>query len=99
MAAAARDPIVTIEYCGTCNYRPLAASLAMAIMAETGLASQLVHSREAGAFEIAFNGASLFSKKSSGRFPDHGEIVAAVRSRVAPPPRAIYQRLPTSPRK
>jgi selT/selW/selH-like putative selenoprotein len=77
---------LTIEYCGTCNYRPLAASLAMSIKAATGLTSELVHSRDSGAFEVTLDGENLFSKKTTGQFPDHGEIVAAIRKRQDSPP-------------
>jgi selT/selW/selH-like putative selenoprotein len=75
------DMTVSIEYCGTCNYRPMAASLAMAIKAGTGLTVQLIHSREIGAFEVTFNGESIYSKKKAGHFPDHEKIVEDIKRR------------------
>ena len=72
---------VTIEYCGTCNYRPMAARLAQAITAGTGLAVELVHSAAAGAFEVALEGQLVFSKNRTNRFPDPAEVVDAIRAR------------------
>jgi selT/selW/selH-like putative selenoprotein len=71
---------VTIEYCGTCNYRPLAARLAQAITAGTGRAVELVHSTTAGAFEVACDGRLVFSKNLTNRFPDPAEVVDAIRA-------------------
>ena len=76
-----KNMTISIEYCGTCNYRPMAASLAMAIKAATGLKVQLIHSKEIGAFEVAFNGESIYSKKKAGHFPDYEQIVHAIKSR------------------
>lgn len=41
---------ISIEYCSTCNYRPIAAVLAMAIEKDVGIKPLLVHSKEIGAF-------------------------------------------------
>lgn len=71
-----------IEYCNTCNYRPMAASLAMVIRRETGLDSVLSGSRKAGAFEVSLDGALIFSKLETSTFPDQGEIVAALKERI-----------------
>jgi len=76
-----KDIMVSIEYCGTCNYRPMAASLAMAIKAGTALTVQLIHSREIGAFEVTFNGERIYSKKEAGHFPDHEKIVDDIKRR------------------
>lgn len=65
---------ISIEYCGTCNYRPLAAALAMAITARTGVKPALVHSKEIGTFEVIADGELIFSKKKTGQFPDHATI-------------------------
>jgi selT/selW/selH-like putative selenoprotein len=73
---------LSIIYCGTCNYRPIAASLSRAIESETGLKPALIHSRESGAFEIALNDELIFSKNVSGRFPDFAEIVETVREKT-----------------
>jgi selT/selW/selH-like putative selenoprotein len=70
---------VSIEYCGTCNYRPMAASLAMAIKAGTGLTAELIHSKDIGAFEVTFNGEGVYSKKKAGHFPDYELIVQQIK--------------------
>jgi len=64
-----------IEYCGTCNYRPIAASLSRAVETATGMKAVLVHSRDIGAFEVSLDGELIFSKKEKGRFPEHTEII------------------------
>ena len=76
---------VSVEYCGTCNYRPMAASLAMAIKAGTGLAVQLVHSKEIGVFEVTVDGEIIYSKKKAGHFPDTEKIVEDIRRRQDTP--------------
>jgi selenoprotein W-related protein len=72
---------VTIEYCGTCSYRPLAARLAQAITTGTDLAVELVPSATAGAFEVTCDGRLIFSKNRTNRFPDHAELLDAIRAR------------------
>jgi selenoprotein W-related protein len=52
--------------------------LAAEIKREFGIDSELVASH-GGVFEISVDGTLLFSKKSSGRFPDDGEIVRLLR--------------------
>lgn len=66
---------LTIEYCLLCNYRPIAAALAVAIEKGTGLKSELVPSRDAGALEVKLNEELIFSKKQTDRFPTPSEIV------------------------
>ena len=66
---------LSIEYCGTCNYRPIAASLAMTIEKALGIKAVLIHSNEMGALEVKANGKLVFSKKDSRRFPNHAEVV------------------------
>lgn len=73
---------LSILYCGTCNYRPIAACLSRAIETETGVKSDLLHSRETGAFEITLNDELIFSKNASGRFPDFSEIIDTVKGKT-----------------
>ena len=73
---------MSITYCGTCNYRPIAASLARAIEAETGIKPGLVHSPDIGAFEVRINDELIFSKKAAGRFPDFPKIIDAVKGKM-----------------
>jgi selT/selW/selH-like putative selenoprotein len=72
---------ISIEYCGTCNYRPIAAGLAMAIEIDIGIKPLLVHSREIGALEVWVDNNLIFSKIQTGRFPDHAEVIALLKTR------------------
>ncbi len=65
---------ISIEYCGTYNYRPIAASLAMAIEKETGIKPLLVHSKAIGALEVRINEELIFTKIKTGQFPDHSKV-------------------------
>ncbi len=70
---------LSIEYCITCNYRPMAASLAMVVKKETGMDTVLNGSNKTGAFEVILDGTLIFSKLHSNRFPAHSEIVDALK--------------------
>jgi len=71
---------LSIEYCGTCNYRPIAASLAMAIEKAISLKAVLIHSRDMGAFEVKVDDELVFSKKEARVFPDHAEIIELLKT-------------------
>ncbi len=71
---------ISIEYCGTCNYRPIAASLGMTIEKVLELKPELVHSREMGAFEVKVDDELVFSKKETKVFPNHEEIVELLKT-------------------
>lgn len=73
---------IFIAYCGTCNYRPIAASLARVLEAETGIKPELIHSPDIGAFEVTVNEELIFSKRAAGRFPDFAKIAAAVAGKM-----------------
>ena len=73
---------MSITYCGTCNYRPIAASLARVIEAETGIKPVLIHSSDIGAFEVRVNDELIFSKSATGRFPDFAKIIDAVTGHI-----------------
>jgi selT/selW/selH-like putative selenoprotein len=73
---------MSITYCGTCNYRPIAASLARVIEAETGIKPVLIHSSDIGAFEVTVDDELIFSKRTAGRFPVFAKIVAAVAGKM-----------------
>jgi selT/selW/selH-like putative selenoprotein len=73
---------VSITYCGTCNYRPIAASLARAIEAETGIKAVLIHSSDMGTFEVRVEDELIFSKNAMGRFPDFTKIINAVAGKT-----------------
>jgi selT/selW/selH-like putative selenoprotein len=72
---------ISVKYCGTCNYRPIAASLAMAIEKETGLKPLLVHSKAMGALEVRINEELIFPKMKTGQFPDTSTFVEILKSR------------------
>jgi selT/selW/selH-like putative selenoprotein len=72
---------VEIEYCGVCNYRPIAANLSMALHRELGIKAELVHSNDPGSFEVITDGELIFSKKTSGRFPESAEIIDIVKTK------------------
>ena len=73
---------ISISYCGTCNYRPIAASLAMKVEEKTGIKPSLIHSSDIGAFEVSINDELIFSKSAAGRFPDFSDIVDAVAKKM-----------------
>ena len=75
---------ISIEYCGTCNYRPIAAALALMIEQATGIKADLVHSNRAGVFEITVDGVLVHSKYNTGVFPDNQEIVSSIRHSNVP---------------
>jgi len=51
--------------------------LAKAIEGKLGIKSELIAS-DGGAFEVLVDGNKIFSKLSTGRFPDHEEILSAL---------------------
>ena len=72
-----KDPI-KLEYCGTCNYGPIAAALSLMIERETGVRPALVHSSSAGVFEVTVDGVLFHSKRTTGVFPVNEELVARI---------------------
>ncbi|MFO0752334.1 MAG: Rdx family protein [Thermodesulfovibrionales bacterium] len=72
---------VEIEYCVTCNYRPIAANLGIAIERAVAVKPVLVQSNVSGAFEVLVDGERVFSKTASGRFPDHAEIIKLLQEK------------------
>jgi selT/selW/selH-like putative selenoprotein len=73
---------MSITYCGTCNYRPIAASLARAIEAEAGIKAVLIHSSDMGTFEVRVKDELIFSKSATGRFSDFTKIINAVAGKT-----------------
>ena len=73
---------MSITYCGTCNYRPIAAGLARAIEGETGIKPGIIHSPDIGAFEVRLNDELIFSKSATGRFPDFTKIIDVVKGKT-----------------
>lgn len=74
---------ISIEYCGTCNYRPMAAKLAKSIEEATGVKVSLIHSKAMGVFEVRLGDETIYSKMASGQFPDYERIVETIKARQA----------------
>lgn len=72
---------ISIEYCGTCNYRPRAAALAAAIQEAVGIRPLLLHSSEIGAYKVIVDGVTIFSKYATGAFPEKREIIDMLKQR------------------
>ena len=70
---------ITIEYCVTCNYRPMAAKIAYEIKQATGEEAELVGGGM-GALEVVLDGVLIYSKLRYNRFPKSGEIVKLVEA-------------------
>ncbi len=79
---AVEDRKVSIEYCGTCNYRPMAASLAKTVETIAGVQATLIHSHTTGAFEVKMGTETIYSKMQSGQFPDNQKIAEVIRKRL-----------------
>jgi len=73
---------ISIEYCGTCNYRPQAAALASVIEEALGVRPILVHSNIIGMYKITVDGDTIFSTYTASRFPEKSEIVAMLKKRL-----------------
>jgi len=55
--------------------------LAAELKRDVGAGTKLIASH-GGVFEVSVDGETIFSKKSSGRFPEDGEIVGLIRTRT-----------------
>jgi selT/selW/selH-like putative selenoprotein len=74
---------LSIQYCITCNYRPMAASLAIVVKKQTGIDAVLEGSTTSGAFEVILDGDPIFSKLQLNSFPDHLQIVNAIQKKIS----------------
>jgi selT/selW/selH-like putative selenoprotein len=59
---------------------PQASSLGATLKREFGITPELIEGSR-GIFDVAVDGAVIYSKKTTGRFPDHGEIVRSLQGR------------------
>ncbi len=71
---------IRIEYCGACGYRRRAEAVANAITGAMGLSCELVEA-SGGAFDVFRDGALVFSKTETGRFPEERELLEAIARR------------------
>ena len=70
---------ISIEYCAQWNYLPRASSLEAELKSKfPGVETKLILSG-GGVYEIILDGELIFSKKTLGRFPDDGEVVALIK--------------------
>ena len=53
----------------------------MAIEKDLGIKPFVVHSKEVGALEVKVDNNIIFSKMQTGRFPDHAEVIALLKTR------------------
>ena len=72
---------ISIEYCGTCNYRPRAAALAASIREALGVTSQLVHSNAIGVYNVLVDDDVIYSKYQTDAFPEKREIIDILKQR------------------
>ena len=79
-------PVVEIRYCTQCRWMLRAAWMAQELLAtfEQEIGSVALSPGTGGVFEVVVNGATIWSRKDAGRFPDIKELKQLVRDRVAP---------------
>ncbi len=70
--AETADKRFKITYCTSCGYRDRAVKLSEQLEKDSN--ECLLVPSEGGVFEVEDNGVLLFSKKTSERFPEEGEV-------------------------
>lgn len=78
--------IVRIVYCTQCRWLLRAAWMAQELLSsfDGDIAELTLQPGTGGVFDITIDGATLWSRKNEGRFPDIAELKQRVRDRVAP---------------
>jgi selenoprotein W-related protein len=81
-----QSPRVEIEYCTQCRWLLRAAWLAQELLTtfEQEIGEVALRPGAGGVFEVRVDGASVWSRKTEGRFPDIKELKQRVRDRIAP---------------
>ncbi len=79
-------PRVEIEYCTQCRWLLRAAWMAQELLTtfEQEIGEVALRPGTGGVFEIRADGASVWSRKAEGRFPDIKELKQRVRDKIAP---------------
>ena len=77
---------VEIEYCTQCRWLLRAAWMAQELLTtfEAELGEVALKPGTGGIFEVRLDGATLYSRKQQGRFPESKELKQLVRDRIAP---------------
>jgi len=85
MAATPR-PRVEIEYCTQCRWLLRAAWMAQELLTtfEAEIGEVALVPASGGVFEVRVEGATLWSRRERGRFPDVKELKQLVRDAIAP---------------
>ena len=78
--------VVEIEYCTQCRWLLRAAWLAQELLTtfDADLNAVSLVPGTGGVFEVRLNGATLFSHKAEGRFPESKELKQLIRDVIAP---------------
>ena len=78
--------VVEIEYCTQCRWLLRAAWLAQELLTtfDADLNAVSLMPGTGGVFEVRLNGATLFSRKTEGRFPESKELKQLIRDVIAP---------------
>lgn len=81
-----RKPRVEIRYCAQCRFILRATWLAQELLMtfDTDLGEVALVPGTGGVFEVRVDDELVWSKKTSGRFPESKELKQRVRDRVAP---------------
>jgi selenoprotein W-related protein len=77
---------IEIEYCTQCRWLLRAAWIAQELLTtfEGDLQRVSLVPGSGGVFEVRLNGASIFSRKEAGRFPEAKELKQSIRDRIDP---------------
>ena len=78
--------IIEIEYCTQCRWLLRAAWLAQELLTtfDADLKAVSLMPGTGGVFEVRLNGATIFSRKAEGRFPESKELKQLIRDTIAP---------------
>ena len=78
--------VVEIEYCTQCRWLLRSAWLAQELLTtfEADLNAVSLMPGTGGVFEVRLNGATIFSRKAEGRFPESKELKQLIRDTIAP---------------
>ena len=81
-----RSPRVEIEYCTQCHWLLRAAWTVQELLTtfEEELGEVALIPGVGGIFEVRVDGATVWSRKKEGRFPELKELKQLIRDRVAP---------------